>query len=334
MNVAVVGASGFTGLELVKIIHAHPQFTLHTLATTQGDITLEALHPALKDVISMDVDKVDLKTIASECELVFLAVPHKTAMDLVKVLMDFDIKIVDLSADYRLDLETYEKEYCPHTDKENIPASVYGLPELYAKEIQNTKLVANPGCYPTSAVLALAPFSKLLKKDAPIFIDAKSGVSGAGKKCVDSTHFVTINENMFAYASLEHRHGAEIQEKLGLLNERNNEVHFVPHLVPITRGMLASVYIQLEEEVDAQALAKEYYKDAPFVRLREDEVQMKQVAGTNFCDLFVKQVGTTVFISSAIDNLLRGASSQAVVNANLMCGFEEDLGIPTIAYAP
>ena len=334
MKVAIVGASGFTGLELIKIIHTHPKFELSYIATTTGDTTVDVLHPALKDVVQGDVEKVDLDFIGKNCELVFLAVPHKTAMELVSRLMKSGIKIVDLSADYRLDLDTYVANYCEHIDSGNIENSVYGLPEFYTEDIKKAQLVANPGCYPTSALLALAPFATMLKKDAPIFIDAKSGVSGAGKKCVDTTHFVTINENMFAYAPLDHRHGAEIKEKLGFLNDKENKVHFVPHLVPITRGMLASVYLELDENIDAKSILQEYYKEHYFVRVCDEPVGMKQVSGTNFCDIYVKQDGKTLFISSAIDNLLRGASSQAVVNANLMVGYEHDLGIPIIAYAP
>jgi N-acetyl-gamma-glutamyl-phosphate reductase len=334
MKVAIVGASGFTGLELIKIIHTHPKFELSYVATTTGDTTVEAMHPALKDVVKGDVEKVDLSYISDNCDLVFLAVPHKAAMELVTVLMPSGIKIVDLSADYRLELETYEAKYCPHTDVDNIKHSVYGLPELYSEEIKNSYLVANPGCYPTSAILALAPFSNVLKEGSPIFIDAKSGVSGAGKKCVDTTHYVTINENMFAYAPLDHRHGVEVKEKLDRLNSRENRVHFVPHLVPITRGMLSSIYVEIDENVNAEKLLKDYYMSHYFVRVCDEPTSMKQVAGTNFCDIYVKQEGSTLFISSAIDNLLRGASSQAVVNANLMSGFAEDMGIPVIAYAP
>ncbi len=334
MNVAIVGASGFTGLELIKIIHEHPNFRLKEVATTTGDLSIDTLHPALKDVVIGSVETVDLHQIGQSCDLVFLAVPHKTAMELVKTLTQYDIKIVDLSADYRLERDTYEAHYCPHIDPDNIDQAVYGLPELYRDEIRSAQLVANPGCYPTSAILALAPFARYMKKDTPIFVDAKSGVSGAGKKCVESTHFVTINDNMFAYNPLGHRHGPEIAEKLKLLDAASTKVHFVPHLVPITRGMLTSVYIELDQTIDAASVLKEYYKDEAFVRVRQEPVTMKQVAGTNFCDIYVKQDGETLFISSAIDNLLRGASSQAVANANLMCGFDEKLGIPTIAYVP
>ena len=165
----------------------------------------------------------------------------------------------------------------------------------------------------------------------PIVIDAKSGVSGAGKKCVQNTHYVTINENLFAYNPMAHRHGPEIAEKLKVAEE---EVHFVPHLVPATRGMLASVYLQVEGDFDPVEVLERYYAEEPFVRVRREPVDMKSVAGTNFCDIFVKRSGDMLFISSAIDNLLRGASSQAVANANLMMGFDEGTGLPLLAYVP
>lgn len=167
--------------------------------------------------------------------------------------------------------------------------------------------------------------------NTPIVIDAKSGVSGAGKKLSETTHFVNINDNLFAYNPLMHRHAPEIAQKLQVSFD---EVHFVPHLAPVTRGMLSSIYIQVEGDFDAEALAKQYYKDAKNVRIFNAPVTMKNSAGTNFCDIYVKRKGNMLFISSSIDNLMRGASSQAVVNANLMMGLEENTGIPTVAYVP
>ncbi|DAB27916.1 MAG TPA: N-acetyl-gamma-glutamyl-phosphate reductase [Sulfurimonas sp. UBA10385] len=331
INVGVIGASGYTGLELVKILIKHPKFNLSYVANSEGGTTLSELHPSLNGVFECNVLKVDIDELAQECELVFLAVPHQTAMAYVKPLIEKGIKVVDLSADYRLPKDVYEEFYCPHTDIDNLSHAVYGLPELFAKELRDAKLVANPGCFPTSAILGVLPFMDKRVKNTPIIIDAKTGVSGAGKKLSDNTHFVNVNDNLFAYNPLLHRHAPEIAQKLGV---DFDEVHFVPHLVPVTRGMISSIYIHVSGDFDAYKVLEEFYKESIHVRISKNPVDMKNVAGTNFCDIFVKQKGDILFISSAIDNLLRGASSAAVVNANLMMGLDEDLGIPNIAYVP
>ncbi|MEA3384249.1 MAG: N-acetyl-gamma-glutamyl-phosphate reductase [Campylobacterota bacterium] len=334
LNVAIVGVSGYTGLELVKILLNHPLFNITYIANSEGGTTIDQLHPSLKDVYSADVEKANAKDISKVSKLCFLALPHKTSMAFAKELISYGVKVVDLSADYRLELETYEQFYCLHEDKDNISKAVYGLPEFYENEIKNANLVANPGCYPTASLLALLPFVKYFDNNSNIFIDAKSGVSGAGKKLSDTTHFVTINDNMFAYNPMKHRHMPEIKEKIKLLENKELNINFVPQLIPITRGMLVSVYGTLNQTIDAKAILKEYYKNSEFVRVLDKPVDLKSTAGTNFCDIFVEQNGTAIFINSSIDNLLRGASSQAVVNANIICGFDANTGINKIAYVP
>lgn len=331
INVGVVGASGYTGLELVKMLINHPKFNLSYISNTEGGTLLSELHPSLKGVYECKVLKADIDEMAKECDLIFLALPHKTAMAYVKPLMEKGVKVVDLSADYRLPQDIYEEFYCPHTDSENLSHAVYGLPELFRDDLKGAKLVANPGCFPTSAILGLLPFMEKRVKNTPIIVDAKTGVSGAGKKLSDVTHFVNVNENLFAYNPLMHRHAPEIADKLGV---DFDDVNFVPHLIPLTRGMISSIYIQVSGDFDAFEVLEEYYKDEVHVRVSKNPVDMKNVAGTNFCDIYVKQKGNTLFISSAIDNLMRGASSQAVVNANIMMGLDEGLGIPNIAYVP
>jgi len=331
IKVAVIGASGYTGLELIKMIIKHPRLELAYVATSEGGVKLSELHPSLLGVYECDVHKAAAAEVAKTCELAFLALPHKTAMGFVKALIALDVKVVDLSADYRLELERYENHYVEHIDVENLEHAVYGLPELNEARIKNARLVANPGCYPTASILAALPFMKYQQKGSPLIVDAKSGVSGAGKKLSETTHYVSINDNAFAYNPLGHRHGPEIAEKLGI---DDATVSFVPHLLPITRGMLSSVYMQVEGDFDAVAVLEAFYKDAPYVRVRHQPVDMKSVAGTNFCDVFVKRQGNTLFINAAIDNLLRGASSQAIVNANLMLGLDQDAGVPDIAYVP
>ncbi len=334
MNVAIIGASGYTGLELVKILINHPKFDITYIANSTGEQNIQDLHPCLKDVIDIEVSKADAKEVSKVADLAFLALPHKTSMFFAKELLELGVKVVDLSADYRLDLDTYEKHYCPHEDKEHIKDSVYGLPEYYNEELKDAKLVANPGCYPTASLLALLPFVDYIEEGTPIFIDAKSGVSGAGKKLSEVAHFVNLNENHHAYNPFKHRHMPEIEEKVKKVKGKNFQINFVPHLLPVTRGMLVSVYATLKEEVDVKEILNNAYSNSEFVRIRETPVDLKSTAGTNFCDIFVERNKKALFINSSIDNLLRGASSQAVVNANIMCGFEEAEGIPKIAYVP
>lgn len=334
IKVGVVGASGYTGIELIKILIAHPIFQINYVATTSGNTQLDTLHPSLKDVFSCSVEKADTQEIIDKCELVFLALPHQASMGFVKDLIKSGVKIVDLSADYRLELEAYEKHYCPHEDKEHLDQAVYGLPELYREEIKASSLVANPGCYPTATILGLIPFTQYIDENFPIFIDAKSGVSGAGKKCNESTHYISINENIFAYKVLNHRHEPEIKEKLFKQSSKDFDVNFVPHLIPATRGELIDAYMLINEDIDPIAVLKEFYKDEPFVRIFEKPVDIKSCSGTNFCDIYAQKKGNKLYVNSAVDNILRGSSSQAVANANLMCGLDENLALPIIAYVP
>ncbi len=334
IRVAVIGASGYTGLELLKLLITHPHFEISYVATSEGGMKLSTLHPALQGVFECDVRKASAKEVAETSDLAFLALPHQTAMGFVKELMALDVKVVDLSADYRLKLETYEAHYVPHIDPENLKHAVYGLPELNREAIKNARLVANPGCYPTASILGLLPFVDYIDESYPVFIDAKSGVSGAGKKCTTSTHYIGINENIFAYKPFEHRHEPEIQEKLYLKSAKTFDINFVPHLIPATRGELIDAYMLIKEAIDPIAVLKDYYKDEPFVRIFESPVDIKSCAGTNFCDIFAKVKENKLYVSSSVDNILRGSSSQAVANANLMMGLEEALGLPIIAYVP
>lgn len=331
INVGIVGATGYTGLELVKMLLNHPKFHLNYIANSEGGTTINRLHPSLNGICEDEVFQADVEEIAQKCKLVFLALPHKTAMAFVKPLIAKGLKVVDLSADYRLTQEVYEEYYVSHTDVENLKHVVYGLPEMFKEELKSAKLVANPGCFPTSAILGILPFLSKRIKGTPVIIDAKTGVSGAGKKLSEVTHFVNVNDNLFAYNPMLHRHAPEIAQKL---NIDFDDVTFVPHLVPLTRGMISSIYLQVSDDFDAEEMLRDYYRDEKNVRVSENPVDMKSVAGTNFCDIYVKRKKNMLFISSAIDNLMRGASSQALVNANLMMGLDENMGIPNIAYVP
>lgn len=334
IKTSIIGVSGYTGLELVKLLLGHTQFELNSVYASENHTDIATLHPCLKDIVKIPVLEPNIKHITENCELVFLALPHQKAMEYAKALLEKGLKVVDLSADYRLSLEKYEEYYCPHLDKENLKNAVYGLPEYNRAQISKTNLVANPGCYPTASLLGILPFVSYLDSNQTLYIDAKSGVSGAGKKLVQTSHFVTINENLFAYSPISHRHSPEINEQLKKISKTTFNTLFVPHLIPLTRGMLVSVYARLQEEINPLEILKERYKDEPFIRVRENCVQIKNVAGTHFCDVYAKSDGKDLFITTAIDNLLRGASSQALANANLMFGLEESMGLPQIAYAP
>lgn len=328
-NVGIIGVSGYTGFELLRLILNHPKLNLTYLAATKKS-KIDEIFPSLRGVLDFDIEVADAKTAAQKCDLVFLALPHKASMEFAKEILKYDVKVVDLSADYRVSLENYEKNYTTHLDKENLKNAVYGLVEINRNFIKGAKLVANPGCYPTATLLAALPFIEYLEPN--IFVDAKSGVSGAGKSLKETSHFVSVNENINAYAPLTHRHADEIKEKLEIASKKNINLMFVPHLVPITRGMLVSVFGTLKQDCDAFEVLNNFYKNEKFIRIRQNPVSVKDTAGTHFCDICAKTKNNQIWINSSIDNLLRGASSQALANANLMLGFDESLGLNKFAY--
>lgn len=334
VNVGIIGVSGYTGLELVKMVIAHPVFQLVYCANTEGATALDELHPALAGVCDLPVEKVDLDRAATACELVFLALPHKTAMQTAKGLLERGVKVVDLSADYRLSAENYEAFYCEHEDRDNLSHAVYSIPELHGRAAEGSRLVANPGCHVTATLLALAPFLRYVDLSSPVFVDSKTGVSGAGKSPSATVHYVSVNDNINCYNIIKHRHSAEIEQHASALCGDEVKVTFVPSLVPMTRGMLACVYATLTQECDPLAVMHEYYAARPFVRVRNAPPHTKMTAGTNFADVYAARHGNALVAMCAIDNLMRGASSQALVNANIMMGLDETLGIPKIAYVP
>ncbi len=334
INVGIIGVSGYTGLELVKMLISHPIFNLVYCANTEGETTVSALHPSLLGVCDLNVEKVDSERAAQLCELIFLALPHKTAMQSAKVLLERGIKVVDLSADYRLNQENYEAFYCEHEDIENLSHAIYSIPELHGEIAKNSRLIANPGCHVTASLIALAPFLDHIDLSSPIFIDSKTGVSGAGKSPSSAVHYVSVNDNINCYNIIKHRHATEIEQHASALCSNDVKVTFVPSLVPMTRGMLACVYATLKTDCDPLALIEAFYTNKPFVRLRNAPPHTKMTSGTNFADVYATRHGKALVAMCAIDNLMRGASSQALVNANIMMGLDEGLGIPKISYVP
>ena len=332
IKVGILGISGYTGLELVKLILAHPHFEL-SYAGASSESRLSELFPQLRGVFDLDVEVADISQIKKRCELVFTALPHMQSMKYIKELREH-VKIVDLSADYRISLENFEANYGEHIDAKGLESAVYSVPELHRHSLKNCLLVANPGCYPTASLLALAPFAKMIDEKAGVFIDAKSGVSGAGKSLKASSHFISVDENANAYSPLTHRHAAEIKEHFYALGGAG-DVLFVPHLLPLNRGMLASVYITLKEQfsqINPLDVLNDFYSNESFIRIYSEPPQIKNVAGTHFADLSAYKSGDKIVVLSAIDNLLRGASSQALANANIICGFDESLALPRLAH--
>ncbi|MCX6073449.1 MAG: N-acetyl-gamma-glutamyl-phosphate reductase [Campylobacterales bacterium] len=334
INVGIIGVSGYTGLELLKMLIHHPIFAFAYCANTEGGTTVCELHPALLGVCDLAVEKVDLDHAARVCELVFLALPHKTAMNTAKGLLERGVKIVDLSADYRLTQENYEAFYCEHEDVANLSHAVYSIPELHGNSAKGAQLIANPGCHVTASLMALTPFLEHIDLSNPIFIDSKTGVSGAGKSPSASAHYVSVNDNINCYNIIKHRHAIEIEQHAGSLCGCDVKVTFVPSLVPMTRGMLACVYATLKSDIDPLAVIEQFYKNKPFVRIRTAPPHTKMTSGTNFADIYATRHANALVAICAIDNLMRGASSQAVVNANIMMGLPEEMGIPKIAYVP
>ena len=340
LNCAVLGATGYTGVELIKILLRHSRVKIVGLTTRQNEpIPVQKLIPSLPANIDLVVEQYSFNKIQKSADLVFLCLPHTEAMQTAAKFRKSGKIVIDLSADFRLrDYREYENWYgVPHENPELLKEAVYGLPELHREKIKKTDLVANPGCYPTSISLGLLPLlkNKLIELDS-IVIDSKSGVSGAGKKLTPATQFCELDENFYAYKVGKHQHTPEIAQTLGDAAGSKVGVTFVPHLLPIDRGILSTIYVQKKSKVKPEVIRKayeNYYGNEPFVRLKSDGQfpALKDVQNTNYCDigLAVDSKSNRVIIISAIDNLVKGASGQAVQNMNVRCGFEENEGLNT-----
>ncbi len=344
LKVAIAGATGYTGIELVRILCTHPSVRISMISSRQQKgLRFDDFYPALKRHCDLVFEDTDPEKLAASADLVFTALPHEAAMDIVPGLLDRGVKVVDLSADYRLkDPEIYGEWYSAHKTPWLLKEAVYGLPELYREKIRTARLVANPGCYPTSVILAVAPVLRhALIEPETIIADSKSGVSGAGRGMSPGVHFCEVNEGFKAYKVAEHRHTPEIEQEIGILAQKTVRINFTPHLVPMSRGILSTVYSNLKEGVgagDVAAAFQDYYRDARFVRLSDPGrlPSSLQVRGTNYCDLGwrVDERTARLVVISVIDNLTRGASGQAVCNMNIMYGFPEDAGLQEAPWQP
>ena len=336
LKVAVVGATGYAGCELIKILLKHPEAAITSVSgKVEKPEKISDTFPVFKGQLDLVCDNVDVPAISNAADVIFLALPHKVSMLFVPDFLKAGKKVVDLSADYRLkDAGVYEKWYgAKHTGPDLLKAAVYGLPELHKKEIVESVFIANPGCYPTGSILGCAPLvSKGLVDTDQIIIDAKSGVTGAGRTASLALNFAELNENFKAYKINQHQHMPEIDQELSAAAGLKIGVTFTPHLVPMNKGILSTIYFTLKKEASAAdllALYKQFYKDAPFVRILDEGIfpETKNVYSTNYCDIGIKVTGKRAIVITAIDNLWKGAASQAVQNMNLMMGYGETAGL-------
>ncbi len=343
IKIAIVGATGYTGGELLRLLTNHPktEVTCVTSHQSAGE-PLVSRHPFLKGQYTLDLETLDVDKISEKSDFVFVALSHTTAIKPVQQLIQNGKKVVDLSADFRLDSAAlYKKWYAvEHTAQELLQNRVYGLSEVYRDKIKNSSLVANPGCYPTGTLLPVFPFLKkgLVDLDREIIIDAKSGVSGAGRSATPKTHFPEVNEGLLPYNIGSHRHLPEINQEITHFSGQPPKTIFTPYLLPVNRGILTTIYLPLNEtltqsQIDAVLTA---YKSEGFIRCIDHPANISAVKGTNYCDIsaFETPSRRTVILISAIDNLVKGAAGQAIQNMNLMMGWDESLGLMTPGLFP
>ena len=344
MKVSIIGTTGYSGGELFRLLHHHPVFHIQSVHTTREEIPLSEEFPHLNGISNLHLEHIDPYEIAKHSDVVFIAAPSGVSSKLVPLFAQTDIQIIDLSGDLRLtDREMYRKWYKNEPVEDNLlEKAVYGLSEWNKEKIKGARLIANPGCYPTATLLGLAPVVKAgLIDPNMIIVDAKSGASGAGRSVAKNLLFAEINENFRIYKVNEHQHIPEIEQQLQIWNQEITPISFNTHLLPITRGIMATTYVKLTNQISTDQLIelyKEQYVNDPFVRIRNSGnfPSVKEVSGSNYCDIgmHVDERTGRVTIVSVIDNLMKGAAGQAVQNANLMNGIDEKTGLEFIPLYP
>jgi N-acetyl-gamma-glutamyl-phosphate reductase len=335
VKLAIVGATGYTALELIKLLLNHPQVEIAALTTRQeGSPRIDAVHPSLAGRLDLPCENLTSAQVASRASFVFTALPHVAAMGVVPELLAHHCRVIDLSADYRFrDAAVYEKWYGhAHTDAARLAKTVYGLPELFGEKIPPADLIANPGCYTSTSILGLAPFlCNRLIEPTDIIIDAKSGVTGAGRMPKLHILYGECNESFSAYSVGNHRHEPEIDQVLSHASGQTVETIFTPHMVPMDRGILCTMYarpLKILTQGDALETMRAFYRGKPFVRVVDHLPATKDVAHTNYCHMTARVTHGRLIVISVTDNLIKGASGVAVQNFNLMNGFPETMGLP------
>jgi len=334
IDVAILGATGYTALELIRILLRHPEVRIAALTTRQeGAPHIRSIHPSLYGRLDLECEPLSPAQTAERADLVFCALPHVASMEAVPQLLSEGCRVIDLSADYRLnDPTVYEEWYGHvHTDPTRLGSTVYGLPELFAEKIPDSELVANPGCYTSTSILGLAPLlGGGYIEPTGICIDAKSGVSGAGRSPKLTTHFPECNESVRAYNVGRHRHTPEIDQVLSQSSGQQVQVVFTPHLIPMDRGILCTIYARPAKTASEDELLdamREFYAGKPFVRVVDHLPSTKDTANTNYCDVTIRFTRGQVIVLACLDNLIKGAAGVAVQNFNLMHGFAESTAL-------
>jgi N-acetyl-gamma-glutamyl-phosphate reductase len=337
VRIGIIGATGYTGVELLRLLLLHPEVEVTALTSRKyAGVPIDQVFASLREHLSLTCEELSVEQISRKTDFIFTAVPHKTAMETVPLFYRLGKKVVDLSADFRLkDPVVYERWYQKHTAADLLPESVYGLPELHRDKIRSAKIVGNPGCYPTGALIGLIPLvQKRLISLEGIIVDSKSGVSGAGRDVVLESLFCEVNEGVKAYKIFAHRHTPEIEQELSQLSQKEIRVTFVPHLIPMDRGILSTLYVRLIKKLKTEELLsafQDYYRGEPFIRIHPKGKlpNTKEVRGSNFCDIGVgvSEPDDRAVVVTAIDNLVKGASGEAVQNMNIMLGYPETMGL-------
>jgi N-acetyl-gamma-glutamyl-phosphate reductase len=341
IKAGIVGGTGYTGIELLRILARHPQAELAVITSRkEAGVPVAKLFPSLRGAVSLEFSDPGRGDLA-HCDVVFFATPNAVAMSEARSLLDAGVRVVDLSADFRIrEVTEWEKWYkVKHAARELLAEAVYGLPEVHRARIKGARLVANPGCYPTAVQLGLLPLLESGAVDLDHLVaDAKSGVSGAGKKTEDHLLFAEASDNFMAYGVAGHRHMPEILQELEAVAGRKVGLTFVPHLTPMIRGIYATLYARITNEIDFQQLFEERYRGEPFVDVLPagSVPDTRSVRAANVCRIAVHRPGgrDMLVVMSVIDNLVKGASGQAVQNMNIMCGLAEDLGLSHLAIVP
>lgn len=342
IKVGIIGVTGYAGQQLLWLLEQHPEVDVRLLSSrSYADMDIATVYPNFEGRLSQVLLKdEDFMARIDEIDLLFMALPHGLSQVLTKEAYAKGVKVIDLGADFRFeDTDTYESWYnVPHKAKELSELAVYGMPELHRELIAKSPIIASPGCFPTSAILGAAPLVAAGKVETDIIVDSKTGTTGAGRDAKTTSLYCEVNENFKPYGIFNHRHTPEMEKELEKLTDETVDILFTPHLLPVNRGILSTIYLNIKAgevltEADAYALYEAFYQDEPFIRIRKSLPELSHVRGTNFCDIAVRvdEARGKVIVISAIDNLIKGAAGQAVQSMNIVFGFPEEMGLQSLS---